>query len=625
MQLGDIASDGGSDGSNGKPDVQLVDSNINSRPKRRRNCPISLIDVKKRFNQGTFTLEKYHAANEFIKSSRGWTLTVSDKISIVALVSQLKYESEERKKKEGQQGKRKGRPKKTINPVEECAKILRRDYKTCLGVWKEYLENKSFTIATSGNRTNHRPRIRVTRKLKQSIFDFVTKRKARFAHITARIIVNHLVDHCFLKVNVRNSKEMDTACRLVCRLMRRLGYTQKSSNNKCFSLKKDIIRSRDEYVSSVLKAIETKRRIVYMDESYIHHHYNKRPKEWSSSHTEKHTSYERAKRHKGQRYCFIAAIISDDPNHYQPFTNINNDDAIIEKYKLYRRKEKAAIMAEPPGVLNVKRAFVIPESIDIFQGGPKPKKAPVGKYNLNLFEGKNDTVDYHSMFDGDYFVQWMKILLQSLKDHNIENTIIVMDNAKYHKCLPNDIPKPGWKKQEIINWCLKNGVSVHERDCKQVLMKNVSLKVGHVEPTIVSMAKEAGHEVMFSPPHYSDLQPIETVWAVLKKKVGDQYNVETKLKDVRTRLVEEFDALESFTIQGCINRSVLKLYDLYKTVTLEEEEDDENDEKNGDSDFETPDEEHDETDTDIDERYHECIDEFNDISLIDSDIINKTA
>ena len=70
MQLGDTASDGGSDSSNGKSDVQLVDSNINSRPKRRRNCSISLNEPIKRFNQGTFTLEKYHAANRFIKSRK---------------------------------------------------------------------------------------------------------------------------------------------------------------------------------------------------------------------------------------------------------------------------------------------------------------------------------------------------------------------------------------------------------------------------------------------------------------------------------------------------------------------------------------------------------------------------
>ena len=619
MQLGDTASDGGSDSSNGKSDVQLVDSNINSRPKRRRNCSISLNEPIKRFNQGTFTLEKYHAANRFIKSSRGRTLTVSDKTNIVAVVSQLKFEDEERKKKEGKSGK--GRPRKSTNPVEECAKLLRRDYKTCFAVWKEYLEKNSFTVATTGNTTNHQHRIRITKRLQQSIFDLFTKRKSRFENITAKLIINHLVDNNFLKVNLRNSKEVDPACRTVCRLMNRLGYTQGKSNKKCFSLRKEIIQSRNNYVSSMLKAIEGKRRIVYMDESYIHHHYKKRPKEWCAPDGTE-INYVRSERHKGQRYCFIAAIVSDDPNEHEPFTNINNHPNIMEIYKLYRKKVKAAIMSETPGVLNVKRAFVIPESIDIFQGGPKPKKAPVGKYNMNLFQGKNDTVDYHSMFDGDYFVKWMKVLLQSLKAHNIENTIIVMDNAKYHKCLPQDIPKPGWKKQEIINWCLKNGVSVDKRDLKDTLMKKVFEKTGDVEPTIVSMAKEAGHEVIFSPPHYSDLQPIETVWAVLKKKVGDQYSVQTKLKDVRTRLVEQFDALESITIQGCINRSVLKLYDLYKTIALEEEEDDE---KNVDSDFETPDEEHDETDTDIDERYYECNDEFNDISLIDSDIINKTA
>ena len=39
------------------------------------------------------------------------------------------------------------------------------------------------------------------------------------------------------------------------------------------------------------------------------------------------------------------------------------------------------------------------------------------------------------MFDHEYFVGWMKKLLLSLKERNISNLIIIMDNAKYHKKL----------------------------------------------------------------------------------------------------------------------------------------------------------------------------------------------
>ena len=51
---------------------------------------------------------------------------------------------------------------------------------------------------------------------------------------------------------------------------------------------------------------------------------------------------------------------------------------------------------------------------------------------------------------------------------------------------------------------------------KQFLNANVK---GHCE----TVAKAAGHEVVFTPPYHSDVQPIELVWARVKGEVGRQY------------------------------------------------------------------------------------------------------
>lgn len=48
---------------------------------------------------------------------------------------------------------------------------------------------------------------------------------------------------------------------------------------------------------------------------------------------------------------------------------------------------------------------------------------------------------------------------------------------------------------------------------------------------------------MFTPPHYSDLQPIELVWAHMKNTVARQYSYKTTLDDVRFRLNREFEKL----------------------------------------------------------------------------------
>ena len=92
-----------------------------------------------------------------------------------------------------------------------------------------------------------------------------------------------------------------------------------------------------------------------------------------------------------------------------------------------------------------------------------------------------------------------------------------------------------------------------------------------IEPEIVTMAKAAGlithrimrylfiyyvgHEVLFTPPRYSDLQPIETVWAIVKSEVGRQYDDKTTIADVRERLELAFENLDTYQVQGCIKKT----------------------------------------------------------------------
>ena len=64
-----------------------------------------------------------------------------------------------------------------------------------------------------------------------------------------------------------------------------------------------------------------------------------------------------------------------------------------------------------------------------------------------------------------------------------------------------------------------------------------------IELEIIQLAQENGHEVLFTPPHHSDLPPIELVWAKIKSSVARQYSKDASLKDVRRRLEEEFKNL----------------------------------------------------------------------------------
>ena len=49
------------------------------------------------------------------------------------------------------------------------------------------------------------------------------------------------------------------------------------------------------------------------------------------------------------------------------------------------------------------------------------------------------------------------------------------------------------------------------------------------------------HEVVFSPPYYSDLQPIEIIWTIVKDRMGHQYTINITFVDVLVRLQEVFN------------------------------------------------------------------------------------
>lgn len=70
---------------------------------------------------------------------------------------------------------------------------------------------------------------------------------------------------------------------------------------------------------------------------------------------------------------------------------------------------------------------------------------------------------------------------------------------------------------------------------------------------VVTMAKELGHEVLFTPPYHSDLQPIELIWAKVKGEVAKQYDAFTTFSIVKTRLELAFANVDAAYWTSCIN------------------------------------------------------------------------
>ncbi|KAE8962921.1 hypothetical protein PR001_g29544 [Phytophthora rubi] len=286
------------------------------------------------------------------------------------------------------------------------------------------------------------------------------------------------------------------ALRTVQRFVTSCGCKRGKRKGSTYRLSVENEAKRDSYVQLMTSESADHFRTVYLDESYIHHNY--------SSHND--SIYDPTdpnvikEKHKGRRFCFIAAII--DKNRTLPDAGHTDADA----------------------------AQLLSDTLDIFEGGKQTK-------------------DYHGMFNHDYFKGWIETLLAGLEARNFRRCRIVMDNAKYHKKLPKSTPRKGSRRSDMHAACKLYGISYTASDTRAIMWEKLSRHiVEHVEPEIVSMAKEKGHEVVFTPPHYSDLQPIEYVWANIKGEVGRQYTSNTTFQQVRNRLDRAFENISSKTI-----------------------------------------------------------------------------
>lgn len=137
-----------------------------------------------------------------------------------------------------------------------------------------------------------------------------------------------------------------------------------------------------------------------------------------------------------------------------------------------------------------------------------------------------------------------------------------MDNASYHTALPDSAPRLNTTKSQIILWLQEYNVSFKEHELLDTLRLKLKQQViPSIQPYIVEIAESKGHKVLFQPPHHSDLQAIELIWAKVKGEVARKYDNATTFKDVEERLLDAFTKVTSDlwadVIQHVRNRDVL--------------------------------------------------------------------
>lgn len=132
---------------------------------------------------------------------------------------------------------------------------------------------------------------------------------------------------------------------------------------------------------------------------------------------------------------------------------------------------------------------------------------------------KDSKADSHDEMNGEIFENWFQnTLIKNLPPN--ERCVIVIDNASYHSRLKKKVPNMASKKDEIIKFMHDNNLQVPSPvPIKSILIQHIREANIKLEYIVDSIAKENGHEVLRLPPYHCCLNPIELIWANLKKQL----------------------------------------------------------------------------------------------------------
>ena len=202
----------------------------------------------------------------------------------------------------------------------------------------------------------------------------------------------------------------------------RKGQKRGKKVSQRYRLREKNLIMRDKYFKRMMEEEKGKTRTsVYMDESNIHGNYCSHEEFLYNPNDAQ--DLKTVATHKGQRYCFIAAIM-------------DADHPIPEKSKAAKQK-----------------AGLLMDTLDIFKMGKSKREITTG------------------FFDHHNFRAWMRKFLATLKSRNITDAIIFMDNAKYHKKFPEGTPRMNEEKSRLQDACEEYGVAFDMSDTSSILGK----------------------------------------------------------------------------------------------------------------------------------------------------------
>jgi len=169
-----------------------------------------------------------------------------------------------------------------------------------------------------------------------------------------------------------------------------------------------------------------------------------------------------------------------------------------------------------------------------------------------IFEANKRTGDYHGQMNWDNFSEWfMKKLLPNIP----KNSLIIMDNAKYHNVFTEDLfPTAKHRKDEFQAWLDTNNIPWTDDMLKPELFDLCKRFAPAPEFRLDQIARSDGHSILRTPQYHPELQPIEICWAIVKNYMAD--HCDFTMKNFREELPSAFGQVKARTCKKLISKIV---------------------------------------------------------------------
>ena len=165
-----------------------------------------------------------------------------------------------------------------------------------------------------------------------------------------------------------------------------------------------------------------------------------------------------------------------------------------------------------------------------------------------IFQSKK-TVEYHEEMNAEVFEGWFfEVLLPSIP----AGSTIVMDNAPYHSRVANKAPTSASRKSEVVEWLKSRNITFSTDMRRPELYSLVKLHKPQVTSYVIDKkASELGFKIIRLPPYHCNYNPIELVWANLKKYVSAR-NTTFKINDVQCLFMEAVNSFSTDAWRKCV-------------------------------------------------------------------------